>query len=46
MKRLSLIIAVVILFVVSSCAPSYMCPSYTNIDQAPAATVELTQNDL
>ncbi len=43
MKRLSLIIAVVILFVVSSCAPSYMCPTYANVNQAPA---ELVQNDL
>jgi len=46
MKRLSLIIAVVILFVASSCAPSYMCPTYTNADQAPQAPSELVQNDL
>jgi capsular polysaccharide biosynthesis protein len=46
MKRLSLIIAVVILFVASSCAPSYMCPTYTNADQAPQVPSELAQNDL
>ncbi len=46
MKRLSLIIAVVILFVASSCAPSYMCPTYANADQAPQAPTELLQNDL
>ena len=46
MKRLSLIIAVVVLFVASSCAPSYMCPTYTNADQAPQAPSELVQNDL
>lgn len=46
MKRLSLIIAVVILFVASSCAPSYMCPTYSNVDQAPQAPAELTQNEL
>ena len=45
MKRLSLIIAVVILFVASSCAPSYMCPTYTNVDQVETPT-ELDQNDL
>lgn len=46
MKRLSLIIAVVILFVASSCAPSYMCPTYSNVDQTPSAPAELSQNDL
>ncbi len=46
MKRLSLIIAVVILFVASSCAPSYMCPTYTNADQTPQAPAELAQNEL
>lgn len=46
MKRLSLIIAVVILFVASSCAPSYMCPTYSNVDQAPQAPAELVQNEL
>ncbi len=46
MKRLSLIIAVVILFVASSCAPSYMCPTYTNADQAPQTPAELAQNNL
>ncbi len=46
MKRLGLIIAVVILFVASSCAPTYMCPTYTNADQAPQAPAELVQNDL
>ncbi len=45
MKKLSLIIAVVILFVASSCAPSYMCPTYTNVN-APQAPAELAQNDL
>ncbi len=46
MKRLSLIISVVVLFVASSCAPSYMCPTYTNVDQAPQAPTELGQNEL
>lgn len=46
MKRLNLIIAVVILFVASSCAPSYMCPTYSNVDLAPQAPAELAQNDL
>jgi hypothetical protein len=45
MKRLSLIIAVVVLFVASSCAPSYMCPTYTNVDQVDEP-VELNQNNL
>jgi len=46
MKRLSLIIAVVVLFIASSCAPTYMCPTYTNVDQAPQAPAELVQNNL
>ncbi|MCF6351628.1 MAG: hypothetical protein L3J06_01320 [Cyclobacteriaceae bacterium] len=46
MKRLSLIIAVVILFVASSCAPSFTCHTYANVDEVPQAPSELAQNDL
>jgi len=46
MKRLSLIIAVVVLFVASSCAPSYMCPTYTNVDAPQEVPAELEQNEL
>ena len=46
MKRLSYIIAAVILFAATSCAPSYMCPTYTQADEAPQAPAELVQNNL
>ncbi|MCF6359592.1 MAG: hypothetical protein L3J29_02380 [Cyclobacteriaceae bacterium] len=46
MKRLSLIIAVIILFVAGSCAPSYMCPTYANAGQTPQAPAELAQINL
>jgi len=46
MKKLSLIIAVVVLFVASSCAPSYMCPTYSNIDTPQEVPADLDQNNL
>ena len=46
MKKLSLVIAVIVLFVASSCAPSYMCPTYSNIDAPQEAPADLDQNNL
>ena len=42
MKKVSIVIAAVIVFVASSCAPSYMCPTYT---KAPVQEVPAHQQD-
>ena len=46
MKKVSIIIAAVIVFAASSCAPSYMCPTYTKASVQEVPAQQLDQNNL